>query len=798
MKRILNRIPPIELIVYGFYLLVALLITWPLITVIGTHFIGFTFGDAHEMTRMNWWFTYALRTGAPLVFQPLLGYPDGMQGMALWADPLQYFPGWFFALFMPPAMGYNVAALLTLALNGWAAQWLVWKLTGQRGAALLGGLVFLAAPTIQGHLAGGHGGLVVQWTLPLLAYHLLALGDMLPRRAENPPYRAHVLLAALFYFCLPLSHTLQFIYATMPLVGTLLLTLLVRRRWAALRRLLGVCVAGTGMLFVFLLPTASATFGTSVYTEAGGGVTYSADLLSLFTPSFRHPLYGQWDFTHRVLGVNIVEGHSYIGIAAGLLALLAAWKRPALRWWLLLGGVAFVLSLGPLLKLFDQPVTLSIGGYRTNIVLPWALVADLPGIVLARTPGRFNFLLALVVAVLAGGGWALVGLYVRQPRVRAALLTLTLGAILFDYQAFWPQPTYLALVPQAVHDLAQRDDVRAVFDLPWDNLLAAKHALWLQTAHQQPIIAGQVTRRTPVSPAKLTLLEQELDPFMLDEASVDVVILHKDYASAELSERARRALGEPTFEDAQIALFEVPPPGQSPFVSTTPTRVAAPNRHELYFYTPGPAWALLDGGVLAGDRTITAYLDDQVIQRWLPGDARLPLALPLLAHGYHTLALEAAPPCPEVYDPALTCQALESVGTLELSAVLAAEAGEAVQYGRGVTLRAAAQPDVGEVWLWWQFDEALSEQDVRFVVLVNAAGERVAGDDRPLGALPAGEMRVDRVLLELPADLPAGEYRLFAGWYTYPDLTRFPVLSAVAGAADSMAPVGAWTVSEGG
>lgn len=793
MKRILNRIPRIELFVYGFYLLVALLITWPLIAVIDTHFIGFTFGDAHEMTRMNWWFTYALRTGAPLVFQPLLGYPDGMQGMALWADPLQYFPGWFFALFMPPAMGYNVAALLTLALNGWAAQWLVWKLTGERGAALLGGLVFMAAPTIQGHLAGGHGGLIVQWALPLLAYHLLALCDMLPRRPEHPPYRAHAALATLFYFCLPLSHTLQFIYATLPLVGALLLTLVARRRWAALRRLLLVCCVGTALLFIFLLPTASATFGTSVYVEAGGGVTYSADLLSLFTPSFRHPLYGQWDFTHRVLGINIVEGHSYIGIAAGLLALLAAWKRPALRWWLLLGALAFVLSLGPLLKLFDQPITLSIGGYRTHIVLPWALVADLPGINLARTPGRFNFVLALVVAALAGSGWALISQGLRRPRLRAGLLTLTLAAILFDYQAFWPQPTYSALIPQAVHDLAARDAVRAVFDLPWDNLLAAKQALWLQTAHQQPLIAGQVTRRTPVSPAKLTLLEQELDPFMLDEAGVDIVILHKEYASAELSARARRALGAPYFEDAQFALFEAPPPGDSRFVSTTPAQVDAPNRHEVYIYTPEPAWALLDGGVIAGSRIVTAALDGQVIQRWSPTDPRLPLPLPLLTRGYHTLALEAAPPCPEVFDPALLCQSLTSGDVLRLGAPLLTETGEALRFARGVTLRAAAQPAPGEIWLWWQFDEALSEQDVRFVALVNAAGERVTGDDRPLGALPPGEARAERVVLDLPANLPPGEYRLFAGWYTYPELTRFAVLSAVEGAADGMARVGGWT-----
>ena len=165
-----KRRPPLNLAIYGLYLLVAVVITWPLVTVMSTHFAGYPFGDAHEMTRHIWWIKTALQTGQPLIFQPLLGYPDGIQGVILWSDPLQFFPGWLFALFMPLPAAYNLFALLTLALNGWAAYWLVWKLTNARSAALLGGLAFMTAPVIQGHLAGGHGGLLVQWPLPLLAY----------------------------------------------------------------------------------------------------------------------------------------------------------------------------------------------------------------------------------------------------------------------------------------------------------------------------------------------------------------------------------------------------------------------------------------------------------------------------------------------------------------------------------------------------------------------------------------------------------------------------------------------------
>ena len=103
---------------------------------------------------------------------------------------------------------------------------------------------------------------------------------------------------------------------------------------------------------------------------------------------------------------TVTVGAAFPTFFVALLAIVAVWKIRAARWWLGLGLVAWVLSLGPLLKVFDTPVKLMVGGYETYITLPWVLVYDLPGFNLARTPGRFNFLLALTVAVLAGYGVA--------------------------------------------------------------------------------------------------------------------------------------------------------------------------------------------------------------------------------------------------------------------------------------------------------------------------------------------------------------------------------------------------------
>ncbi len=780
----------VHLSLYGLYLAVAILITWPLVTVFTTHLAGYPFGDAHEMTRQFWWMSHALKTGQPLFFQPLLGYPDGINGIILWSNPLQFFPGWVFAFVLPLPAAYNLFVLLTLALNGWAMNWTLWRWTGDRWAALLGGLIFMAAPTIQGHLAGGHGGLLVQWPLPLLAYALLRL-----TRRESDGWR-NLIVAAITLFLTPLGHTLQLIYAVLPLLAVIGAWCLWSRNWRGLERLALASALGIGLLLLFLLPVARATLGTAAYQDVGGSVAFSADLLAVVTPSFNHPLYGQLDYTHRVLGVNIVEGHSYLGLIPLLLALVALLRQPASRLWLGAAGLACLLSWGPLLKLFDQPLSLNIAGYSTYITLPWALLHDLPGFDLARTPGRFNFLLALALAIMAGYGAAL--LFGRMPRARLATLLLLSGLVLLDYQSFWPLPTTDARIPQAIHELRQRADVRAVFDLPWDNLLAAKDALWLQTAHQKPLIAGQVTRQTPVNPARLTLLQQTLDPALLRQAGADMVILYRFYdPDQQLYDRLVAAWGQPDYQDELLALFTVPVSETAPsFLSDVmagETRTIT-DRTSFDLYAADAVWWSLTAQATSyqGERRVRLWLDDVPLLETMVADA-LTLTVPLSSPGYHRLTLELLPPCPLSSDAALICDHLTLTG-MQVE-WLGGGSFTPISFDRGLTLhgsRVKRMADGVEVALRWQFDQRIGDQDVRFIKLLDAEDQQVAGLDAPVGTHPAGRQWIETLILRTDAPLPPGDYRVVVGWYSYPDLVRFPVLSDVPGAADGLAQISAF------
>ncbi len=792
-----------HLLVIAFYAVLAVIITFPLILNLSSAFAGFVYGDAYEMAQHVWWFGYALRNGEPLFTQTLLAYPNGIDGALMWAVPLQYFPAWALALVLPLPAALNLQLLLSMALNGWAmwvlARYLITRMStiAPESAflpALIAGAVYMLFPTMQGHLGAGHAGLIAAWGAPLYAYFLFRLID--PNETRKSRLIAWV---ALTFVISTGGHPLQTIYLLLPLTALFGIALVFQRKWRALAWVTvaaGLGAAAYGV--IFLLPSLGSTFGTAAYTGEGGVVRYSADLLAAVTPSFFHPLFGQMAYTHQVLGVNIDEGAAYIGIAAAVLSLIAVIRVRAARWWLLVALVAYVLSLGALLKIFDQPVTVTLEGYRSNIPLPFALVAELPVISLARTPGRFNFLTALAVAVLAGYGasWLAVRL-AKWARYAAALALI--GWIAFEVQVFFPLPTASAALPDALRDL----EGRAVLDLPYENLVAAKQALYLQTAHELPLIAGQVTRRTPVDPAELSLLQETLDPALLDQVGADIVIVHREQDDGAIIEtRARENLGAPVYADAQIVVFARPDlPESAASMFTVIDAPADVNQAAVYVYAPESGW--IDAAITLDtlDRAPEVRFNGQRIFAWSAdasgGRADLPVWIP--SAGFHTLSLTSANPCPTMIPESLECPPL---GSLTLDRDFRAEpAPTPVTIEGGIRLLAwRTNYLIGRAfhaYLRWDFDAPISDNEVRFVQVINETGEIAAQEDRPLGEFQAGDGWQDTVYLYRNG-FPPGEYRIYAGWYHLSDdgvLTNYPLTGgAPEGSTGNSVLIGVFTV----
>ncbi len=657
-----------SLLVHGavllFYMELALLITYPLVTVLSERFIGHPFSDSYELARHIWWLAHALQTGLPLFDQPLLAHPDGLNGALLWAYPLQSLPASLFALVMPLPLAFNLSALLCLALNGWAVWLLVHRLTGDAIAALVAGTIFLAYPAFQTHLAAGHTGLLALWPFVLYADALLHL------RAK--PIRRWVAMSALLFAISGWGSTQLLIFTAVPLTIAFALTLLAERNRRALLHLLAAAFGGGLLALAFALPLLLDTLNTPEYVQLPTGVVdYSADLLAVFAPSFLHPLYRSNPLSGPILGIDPFEATAYVGLVAGILALVGVLRRGAARWWLALGLLGWVFSLGPLLRVGGAVVRGTLEGYDTGVVLPWAALYDLPFLNIIRTPGRFNFLVALAVALMAAYG--VQTLRARLPRRWGALVALALiPLILFDFQFWWrpdapvpDMPTVDGIVPAEIAALAGRDDIRAVLDLPWAHPLAAKEGLWLQTGHQRPLIAGHMARQTPVDPAKLALLETTLAPALLDAAGADIVILHREWDDAEgLTEaRVRAQLGEPVYEDARFAVFTVPQPDALPtFTAFPPSDAVLTGSYSTYVYTPDTTEARLTGEIDTVNRLVTLLLDEQPIDTVrTAGESPLDIWLDL-SPGYHRLTLTVDPPCPPTPSVTLVCRAVTITG----------------------------------------------------------------------------------------------------------------------------------------
>jgi hypothetical protein len=779
---------------FGFYLLLAILVTFPLITRLSTDFAGFLYGDAYENARHIWWLVHALRTGEPLFFQPLLGYPNGLDGLTLQAHLLQFFPAWLFALVMPLPTAHNLQLILSLALNGYVMYGFARTLTRRDDAALIAGTLFLTYPAIVAHLGAAHTGLLHQWTVVLYVWGLVTL-TLNPSPSGRGTSRS--LFVALAFLLVAFTHTMQIIYAVVPITAFFVVGLLWRRVGTqgvgaqyiaplqALARLAVAWAIAALVLGVYLLPVFGAA---GSYSADGGDVRYSADLLAPVTPSFLHPVYGNFEYTHRVLGVNLEEGAGYIGIFGGALALIGVWKARAARGWLALAIALFVLSLGPLLKLFDQPVALNIDGYSSFITLPWTFVQGLPLFELARTPGRFNMTAGLALAVMAAYGAAWLLPRVRLPSLQWGITLLCVALLLFDYQTFNGLPTTPAYQSSGVSALRGRDDVRAVLMIPWDNLVAAKEALYLQTLHGQPLIAGHVTRRTPVDPALLTLLQTTLDPGLLRAAGADIVIVQPGYLQEAAQLDAIRArLGEPIYEDERVAIFETPNGDAPQFTTSLMDNAPAiiERQHESYLYTSLAGWALYTVTPRGNGEALSLTLDGRVVWRGTADGTPMRVPLPLTESGYHTAALHIEPPCPLRLLPGTVCAAvtLEALATYPLLLVTYPLFSDRSAFERGVSLGGAqlAPLALGNrdlvMWLWWQFDAPITPDDVRFVHVLDADGQLVAQNDTPLGAVTAGETRAEAVTLTLPGDAPPGEYTVVTGWYSFPDLAPLRLLA---------------------
>jgi hypothetical protein len=425
-----------DLAVLGAYLLLAMLFTWPIAVNFTSSIVGGG-GDGWQETWEMWWMDRAIQTGTPPYHFATLYAPTGATNYLHSFNPIEIILTLPVQWVAGPIASYNTACLLALVMTAFGTYLLCRDVSGSRYAGFAGGLVLGFAPHQFGQLLGH---------MDVASIQFFVLGVWcLYRSFEARGQRVWVWLlwSAVCVAASVLSHPYALIRAivVMLLMG-LYWSFKHRNEAGGWRPLAGTFLAiviGLAVVSPLLYAMAGQLTGPDAprrrdvpaEIEAERQI-FSADLMAYLIPSPFNPIWRQasMDAQRTITGgyAEQIVFPGYVALALGVVSLLARSTRRRAIFWGLVAVVGFLLSLGPVLRVW---------GSNTGIPMPAALFYLLPGSFMVRVPSRLSIILMLGLAVcVALGIKAIKGSSLPHIRKQALLLIFPL---LIGFE-FFPGP----------------------------------------------------------------------------------------------------------------------------------------------------------------------------------------------------------------------------------------------------------------------------------------------------------------------------------------------------------------------
>ncbi len=730
-----------------------------------------------------------------------LAYSELLLGNGLLALPITAVTG-------NPVLGYNAALLLSFVLSGLGTYLLVLRLTRSPGAGLVAGTIFAFSAYRMTNLAQAQL-LTTQW----MPFALLALLQMIRR-----PRAQYVAAFVLFFWLQSLSSFYYAILLALAVAGLVLWQLAGRVwLWARGQRYDGAPVRRVGLhllvaavlCVLIVLPFALPYF--QVQRELGFERTladsepFSASLRQYLMVSPDSVLHGRWLPSDDT---PIAGGYAVDALFPGLVALaLALWglawgrgRTRRMQWFFwLLALISLALSFGPRLYVAPgEPAAL-------EVALPYAwLYSVVPGFKALRAPVRFDALVMLSLAVLAGYGVA--ARRDRQSGERhdgrgkpalAGAATLLVVALVVLESLVWPAARVEAVpvgsdVPPVYRWLADQG-MDPVLELPMAFTPGGPQLdyQYLSTYHWRTTPDGY----SGFIPPKHGQIVYEMDRFpseravsLLQALGVRFVVIH----TARYPPDRWQEMGDALSGSVELALVKT-------FGADRVYEVAARDMDSrdlevsVYFPPSAAAGQPYSAYVIAlnpGTRSYAIQPTDAIepTVQWREEEVSVTADVPLVTSPDGGAAvsplLMTAPADSDTYE--VTVRELDgplgswsSVGRV----VVGAEGDHA--FPVPIRLEAwevggAAQP--GEplpVALRWRALGKIDAYYSVYVKLVDGEGNAVAGwdgqprdGDAPTLLWVPGETIDDLVTLVVPGDLSAGAYPIEVGMYRAADLAR--------------------------
>lgn len=371
------------------YLVVALVLLWPLPLELTTHMLGDPSGDPLLNAFILGWDADRLRHGLQGLWQAPLFYPapdtlawsEHLLGIAMFVAPIY----WITA---NPVLVYNVALLASIVLAGMGMHLLARELTGRTDAAWIAGLLYSCLPYRVAQLP--HLQVLYAGWMPLALLGLHRYFRTGSKRALAGLVAAYALTSLsngyyLFFLAVPVAIVAGWHLAARIRQGRGFREATGHLALAAL----AIVVSLAPVIRVYLRVHEARGFSRTVDEMAH----YSATMASYgsVAPSVR-----VWK---GVLPLGRVERELFPGLTLGLLAavgLAAGRRHPAAQIYTAVALTAFVLTLGP------RPDFL-FGPFPTG---PYDWLLLLPGLNGLRVPARVAMVGYLGLCVMAAVGMA--------------------------------------------------------------------------------------------------------------------------------------------------------------------------------------------------------------------------------------------------------------------------------------------------------------------------------------------------------------------------------------------------------
>jgi len=537
-----------------------------------------------------WWFKHSLleKASNPLTSNAIF-FPNENVPVP-WSSPINELIGALLCYIMGPRLALNLLTVASFPLAGYFTFLFLSGMTLNPWASFISGFIF-SFSTYHFIHANQLGLTTIQW-IPLF---LIALNRYLKR-----PHFRQGLWLILSAWLVALSDPYTLVYF---LIFFLIYLAFFEGR-TAFCLLISIAVLIAPFYIPMALSLAKMKGAQSLSVEA---VTYSQDLLKYLIPWKKHPIWGSL-FADFFAGDTIIELFpGYIPIILAIVAVRKRWgKNSQVRFWLIFGLIALILSLGPYLKI-NGP---------TWIPMPYWLLWKLPFFSFFRMPQRFALSVNLALCILAAFGLTEVFRRVKKKETISVLTTVLLVGIGFEYLMHLPFPVSSGRIPDIYGFLRETTvpDKGALLELPLGNEDDIYRYMFYQTMHGKRIVNGGLPRdpdwaldfqgETPflqeigapegllfgdIVPRSPNSTRVSILTEYLRENGVSFIVIHKRaYSGTGIEAAFRQALGIPFFEDPESACFRIKGKGVKKLEDTAPILSLGRGWHGLRMFKGGP------------------------------------------------------------------------------------------------------------------------------------------------------------------------------------------------------------------